>query len=222
VRSFGVKKVRPGVPVATFRIASIVLWHLVIADTNSLKVNTFLPITIELFASRKEYGSTFSNGWLFLNFCFPSNFSSECSTALRCAFGSGLGGEEEVPAAGAEVAGHRGQAGLGVAETLQGLGRGQPVVEVGAQRFVAALGCLGRGGEVLAAGTSRRRTPGWFSCLFDKPIEVERAAGVNAARRMPQYLNYIAVITGYSAGCVSPANPGSGDHSMRKILATRS
>jgi hypothetical protein len=53
-------------------------------------------------------------------------------------------------------------------------------------------------------------------------MKVERAAGVNAARRMPRYLNYIAVITGYSAECVSSANPGSGDHSMRKILATRS
>ncbi len=79
----------------------------------------------------------------------------------RCALRSRPWGEEELLPPAPEVP-HRGQqAGLGVAEPVGRLHCGQPLVQVGAERLVPAVGGLGRGGEELTTG------PGWgrFRCL---------------------------------------------------------
>jgi DDE family transposase len=53
-----------------------------VPDTSSLYVNTLLPMTIAVLASRREYGSPAAKGGLFLYFFTPTIFSSECSTAF--------------------------------------------------------------------------------------------------------------------------------------------
>jgi hypothetical protein len=69
-----------------------------------------------------------------------------------CVPWAGLAGrDEQVKVAGAEAAVQAGHRPPGVAELLPGLGQGQPVNVVGAQRLIAALAHLLRGGEKLTA-----------------------------------------------------------------------
>src|SRR4051812_19452635 len=83
VRRVALEKFGPGAPVGPPRIASTVRCIFVIAATSSLYLRTLAPMTIDVLARRKEYGSPTSKGGLFLNVRLPRIFSSECSTALR-------------------------------------------------------------------------------------------------------------------------------------------
>ncbi len=69
--------------------------------------------------------------------------------------GSGAAAGEEGPVASAEVAHHRLDAGLGVAEPSRRLGRSRALQEVRSQRLVAALGGVGGVGEELRLGSVR-------------------------------------------------------------------
>ena len=70
---------------------------------------------------------------------------------------AGPAGDEELPRAGAEVPYRRQQRCRGVAEPGGGLGRGQPLGQVGAQRLIPAVRRGGRAQEELPAGPGRLR-----------------------------------------------------------------
>ena len=73
----------------------------------------------------------------------------------RGALGSWGGGQEELLGAGPEVPDRGVQRRRGVAEPLRDLSGGLPVVQVGPQRLVPALGGVGRGREELPSRPHR-------------------------------------------------------------------
>ena len=80
-----------------------------------------------------------------------------CGVLGRRGLRAGPAGDEELPAAGTEVPHRRQQARGGVAEPGSGLGRGQPLGQVGAQRLIPAVRRGGRAQEELPAGPGRLR-----------------------------------------------------------------
>lgn len=71
---------------------------------------------------------------------------------------AGCGGDEEPAAAGAEVADQRAHRVHGVAEAVGDLGRRGALIQVAAQRLIAALRRIGRGGEELPTRPCRERS----------------------------------------------------------------